>query len=235
MRSLYILSICLICCTLGGSMAYASDVRDEITKELSPFKEVVFNGNFDVTLIPGSTEKMILEGRDRSLEDIKIVEKDGKVIVKYRDEDRWRGGRRVFIKLHYRTLHRLELNGLSHLVCEGPIRSAQLDLECNGIRDLVLPLEVGTFTALFHGIGRASLYGRAQTANIEYTGIGNLQAYDLVTDEMKVASTGIGRIEVHAQKKLIVSATGIGSVRYLGDPKIKRLNGSGIGKIKAVR
>ena len=208
---------------------------NKIERDLAPFEEVTLNGNFNVTLVQGNAEHIIITGREKSLAEIEIIESNGKLRVEPFDDHRVRHVKKVEITLYYKTMRKLELNGISGIACATPIRGDHLRLDCNGIRDLELNLDVETLDCVFNGMGTAYLHGSAKAAEIEYSGIGNLEAFDLVTERMDVESAGIGRVEVHAVNELRVEASGIGSVRYLGNPTVKRLDGTGIGKIKRAR
>ena len=207
----------------------------KLEKDLAPFQRLTLNGNFGVILIQGKQERVILEGREATLAEIDIIERDGHVTIGPEREFHVKGLKKVSVTIYYHQLAELELNGINNLDCRTPIRGERLDLQCNGIRDMELHVEMEELTCIFNGIGTAFLYGTATYADIEYHGIGNLEGFDLVTDRLDLESSGIGRVEVHARKELHVDASGIGSVRYLGDPPITRLDGSGIGNIKAVR
>ncbi len=228
--------IIMLTLTVLGQISLASNyIVEKIEKDLAPFEKVILNGNFNVTLIQGEGEHIIVAGKKQSLAELEVLQRGRTVIVQPIDKHRVKAVKKVEITLYLKTISKLELNGISGLVCATPLRSDHLRLDCNGIRDLELHLEIGALDAVFNGIGTAYLYGRAEEASIEYTGIGNLEAFDLVTERLNLESTGIGRVEVHAVAELSVVASGIGSVRYLGNPAITDLDGSGIGKIKRVK
>ena len=95
-------------------------------------------------------------------------------------------------------------------------------------------LTLEELVAEFKGAGKTYLYGSAEHAHINYSGLGQLKAFNLKTEKLSIYSAGIGRIEVCALTSLDVEALGIGSVHYVGHPDVRRLDASGIGKIRAV-
>lgn len=225
----------VICLLLLPSHSFATSQIKKIDQSLKPFTQITLNGNFNLEFIQGTDERVIMEGKEQVLDEIEIIQSGGKLTIGKRDEDQWKGMKKVYVRLYFRELNRMVLNGISQIKCETPIASPELTIECNGIRGIDMHLEVGHLVAVFNGVGNTYLYGTADKADIDYTGIGNLEAFDLKTEQMKIESTGIGRVEVCALSELDVVASGIGSVRYIGNPNIKHFNGSGIGKIKAAR
>ena len=74
---------------------------------------------------------------------------------------------------------------------------------------------------------------KAKYHNIEISGTGKVNAYSLEAEEAKVRSTGVGECIVNASKKLDIYSSGIGKVRFKGDPEIKSKQ-SGLGGIEKI-
>jgi len=61
-----------------------------------------------------------------------------------------------------------------------------------------------------------------------HSGAGNLNAFELISEETTVNLSGAGKAEVYANQLLNVTITGAGSVYYKGHPAIaKTITGSG--------
>ncbi len=213
----------------------ASTAADSLVDlSLASFDAASMNGNFKLLLIQGDEERIVVEGSRKQLNQLEILDKNGKVVVKPRHQKQLKGRGKVHISLYFKQLREIELNGIGLIQCQEPLKAPELEINCNGIKTVEIDLEVGQLNATFSGVGRTTLRGHAHRAFLEYSGIGNLEAIDLKTRSMKVESSGIGRVEVWATEELEVNASGIGSVWYAGEPAIKRFEGSGMGKIKAI-
>jgi hypothetical protein len=64
--------------------------------------------------------------------------------------------------------------------------------------------------------------------------VGVLQAFELLTRNLKLSSNGVGAAEVYASESIDIDAKGVGSVQYKGNPKTKNIVSEGIGKVSAV-
>lgn len=84
--------------------------------------------------------------------------------------------------------------------------------------DIMIPSITGIELA---GIGDFVLSGTDQDElTINFTGVGNIEAFDLKVDTCYITSSGIGDCEVYVVKLLDVEITGIGKVYYKGSPTI---------------
>jgi hypothetical protein len=77
------------------------------------------------------------------------------------------------------------------------------------------------------GSGGAVIDGRADSADIELSGSGEVGARDFAVGEASLRMSGSGRVEIRASKSLKVEVSGSGEVRYWGNPSLtQRVSGS---------
>jgi len=81
-------------------------------------------------------------------------------------------------------------------------------------------------------VGNVSLVGKIGKADIDNSGVGRLDAYDLHNEILKLKAAGVGKTEVYASKEISIKSTGVGNVYYKGDAVITDLNVRGVGKVK---
>jgi len=209
--------------------------RSEIEQELETFDQITFNGNFMVSLHQGDRQGIVLEGKEAVLSVMEIRQRNGRVTIGPADREEWKTMKKVYVKVYFQEMSKMVFNGISRVESETPLLATSLTIQCNGIRNLNLHLVVNELDAEFNGTGNTYLYGRAEDARIAYTGVGKLKAFNLKTEHMRIHSTGIGRVEVCALTTLDVQASGIGSVNYKGNPEIRHLDRTGIGRVHAMR
>jgi hypothetical protein len=66
---------------------------------------------------------------------------------------------------------------------------------------------------------------------VQLSGAGDIDAFDLLADNVEIDMSGAGGARVNAKNKLDVSISGVGSVRYRGEPEVHK-NISGLGSLK---
>jgi len=81
------------------------------------------------------------------------------------------------------------------------------------------------------GVGDFVLSGPDQEElTINFTGFGNVKAFDMKVGTCNITSTGVGNCEVYVTNVLNVTITGIGNVNYKGNPTITS-NITGLGQL----
>ncbi|MBP3517058.1 MAG: DUF2807 domain-containing protein [Parabacteroides sp.] len=78
------------------------------------------------------------------------------------------------------------------------------------------------------------LSGKTEKMEIESAGSSKVKAFDLETDELDCQAAGSTHIEVTANKTISVQIAGSGTIRYKGNPDIKRKDIAGSGSITKV-
>ena len=221
-----------LCMLLFSTTLLAQD--DEITVAVKSFDQLELNGAFRVFLYQGNREEVRLEGPANYLDRIEVNQRGDKVRVQSKHDQRV-SLKKIDVHVYFRDLSHLEINGVGQFVAQTSIHTEELDLLINGIKELDIELYVDALDAEVSGLGKTYLAGSANVAEININGIGSLYALDLAVKELHIETNGIGKAEVNATDQIYVSAYGIGSVYYAGNPEIKYMDKSGIGKVKALR
>jgi len=131
------------------------------------------------------------------------------------------------------VLNGLTITGACKLKTNDKIKADTFILEVNGASAGKAELDVKSFKASISGAGSFELSGRADNAEIELSGAGELNAFSLQMREAQVNLSGAGSIKINCSEKLHIKASGASEVEYMGSPNIS-LNTSGAVSIKKV-
>ncbi len=96
----------------------------------------------------------------------------------------------------------------------------EVELLLEGTGDMSFDLNVDHLTTTHLGEGNITLSGTAQRHELELTGIGEVQAYELATDSCFVTNEAEGDIRVQAVEYINAEINGSGNVYYRGSPAI---------------
>jgi hypothetical protein len=129
------------------------------------------------------------------------------------------------------NLDQVELRGAGRALI-GRLKSDQLVVSVDWAGDVRLTNQMlGACRIKIAGAGNIKAAGIATTQQIDITGTGNFSGEQFVGETVKVNIAGAGRAKVHATEDLAVDIGGIGSVTYVGEPRI-RPNVQGLGRVK---
>ena len=85
--------------------------------------------------------------------------------------------------------------------------------------------------AILSGAGVVRLAGEIKEQELNLTGAGKLEAFDLESKECKITVGGIGGAEIFVTDKLEARIEGIGGIEYAGNPQNIITEINGLGKI----
>jgi len=83
------------------------------------------------------------------------------------------------------------------------------------------------------GAGSLRIDGKVDSLKLQVSGAGDIKARNLVAKNADVDLSGAGSADIHVTEKLVAEVSGVGSVKYWGDPKHTSKEVSGIGSIHA--
>ena len=103
-------------------------------------------------------------------------------------------------------------------------------LSVRGAVNANMDLHVSRLDIDISGAGNLTLVGSADVLDINAGGAANINAFDMIARDVLVNMNGAGNADVYASNTLDVDISGVGRVRYDGDPVVTR-NITGLGSI----
>ncbi|MGB3777843.1 MAG: head GIN domain-containing protein [Tunicatimonas sp.] len=204
----------------------------EENRPVESFSSIDVGGVLNVYLTQGDTESVTVEA-DENLLDLIITENRGNTLVvklKKGIDIKKAKDKNVYITL--RSIDELEVGGVVNVKSTNALTADAFDLDIGGVGNTDLELRCDRLNAKADMVGNLTLSGEVREANIRNGGVGSLKAFDLKVDRLTIKNSGVGSAEVQAQEEISINSSGVGSVRYKGDPVVKELSTSGVGKVK---
>jgi len=164
-----------------------------------------------------------------------VVEvKDGELIVRSTKKINFYPNKSLtlpVLRISTPVLYSLTVTGICTFKANDTITADHFNLEISGAGNGKAEFDVNSLKANMEGTGNFELSGKADIAEINLSGIGELNAFSLQTREASVALEGTGTIRINSSEKLRVNANGIGAVEYKGYPNLS-LNTNGLVNIR---
>jgi hypothetical protein len=186
-------------------------------------------GNFNVYLSIGNTPSVKIEGESNILPYIETYVDKGSLMVRSKDNVSLNTDQPVKVYITAPQLNKIESEGNGDIVGETPITdAAKIELQLKGNGNVKLDVDAPNVEAVIGGTGSFNLKGQTKTFDCKIMGNGSLSAFDLQTEETKLAVLGNGDAEVNASVKLDVTIAGNGNVKYKGNvTPAKTITGNG--------
>lgn len=232
----YFLAIPLFLLFISCAERNFSSSGDEVQekKALSGVTRLKVDGVFNLTISQSDEESIEVEGDEAMIKKL-LIDQDGDLLSLKMEEDVVDGffdDKNLRITISIKDLKELNYEGVGNVKTNGLFKVADLKLLGNGVGNLELELDAQEIDADFDMVGNIKLQGKANRAIFINNGIGNLDASQLIVQDLDVNSSGIGKVEVNCVGDLSLIVDGIGKVSYTGNPNIIKKEVSGIGKVE---
>lgn len=195
--------------------------------ELDDFHSLRFSGNEKIYISQGPKQEVLVEGQEN------VIAKLDRSVRNKVWTNRMHGCVRSHQPLVYfitlPDIRLLELTGSGEIIVENTVESQHLEFIVRGSGSIRANLEAD-ITCEITGSGKVLLAGNSDVAEIELTGSGTYEAFELETEQAEVSIRGSGDAYITATEKLDVHITGSGNVYYRGKPTINA-SGTGSGKL----
>lgn len=134
-----------------------------------------------------------------------------------------------------KNLKKVHISGSGDLYLRGEVNAGNFDLNVSGSGNIRTDsLLCRNLKVNISGSGNAQLVGAAKKASYTVSGSGNVKAFEFMVQLLKCKISGSGNIEALSRKKLDVSVSGSGNIKYKGLPESINSSVSGSGTIKQV-
>ncbi len=219
-------------CTERNSFSSSDEIKEK--KALTGVTRLKVDGVFSLTISQSDEESIEVEG-DEAMVNKLLIDQEGELLsLKMEEdvEDSFFDDKNLKIHIHIKDLKEFNYEGVGNVKTNGLFKVADLKLIGNGVGNLELELDAQEIDADFDMVGNIKLRGKANRATFINNGIGNLNASELIVQNINVNSSGIGNVELNCVGDLSLVVDGIGKVSYSGNPRIIKKEVSGIGKVE---
>lgn len=211
---------------------YNSDNSVVIDKELEPFDHLILSGVFNVKIETGDQEKVIIKTHEDVLHHIIIENKKNKLTIKTDDAYKKMKSEVINILVVCKELSVLRISGVGNVESLNTLKGDDLELLISSVGKTDLDLKVKNVMAKISAVGDIEINGSAEKSTVNTSGVGNFDMSDFIVKDVHMVNSGIGNVSVHATENLDLTSSGIGKVSYYGNPDIKNIVSSGIGKVE---
>ena len=200
-------------------------------RKVPAFDRLAISVPGEVYLVQGPSQRLIVEGTERVLENLITEVKNGQLTI--RTPRRWNFRRRDELRVYITVpgLKAIALSGSANVIAEGPFRADKLSVRISGSgRVEIEDFAASELNVNISGSGRLKLGGskKLERSEIIISGSGRIESGSLPAERVDATISGSGRCYVHAVSDLNIRISGSGRVVYTGAPLIDaRISGSG--------
>ena len=224
MKKVLFLMVCMIICmsckmNISGWDSDQIEASDNVVTEtykLQPFEEVRMTCVGQVEIIQDESKDGTIEltAPDNYIELYKFESNDKELRVGFRKNNINITTKKVKIRVYTSDLIKLQNSGAASISMDS--------------------LDTDRLEIVNSGVGSISISGISDDVVIVNSGVGSINAENLKALNVKANVSGVGSITCYASERIEGKVSGVGSLKYAGNPKTKNNKRSGVGSITAM-
>ncbi len=233
MKKTIVLSLVLIFALMSALTVAAQTKRNYVleTRNVDNFDEIDINGGFTVHLMACEDPFLEIEAHKDDVDNVKVSVRSGRLYVSQRNKVK--KIKPITLHIGVQELDKIILQGGINLTSDIPLESRNLDLDVAGGINIDLEVNTNYLNIEAEGGVNIAICGVTDKADVELIGAGNLNAFCLAVDEMDLDIEGAGKANVNVINNLEISAEGVATVRYKGNPEVEK-DVQGIASVRRV-
>lgn len=231
--SICLLGICLLVNACGDRVhERGSGTINQETRNVGAFFNIDVEGEYEIILQEGSNPLIAVETDENLHQYVETVVDDR--TLRIRNIEKIEPSEQTRLIITYQSLESIRLGGAAKLSNQGTLKAENLHVRVDGAGVVDLSLEADEIEVRLGGAGLVSLRGNVNTQRLVLSGAGNLSAFELQSKNCNIELSGFGSAQIFVTDELEADLSGVGSIRFKGDPRNIRREVSGLGDIERV-
>jgi hypothetical protein len=204
-----------------------------ITKELKvdAFSQLEIDGVFNVIFKQGTTASVTIEADENIAKLIQAKTSNNILTIDYKDDVSIRKSTKLNLFITVVNITDIDLNIVGDVSVENTLSQHNLDIDYNGVGDVVLKLDCDNLILENSSVGDVTLAGHTNGLELNNSGVGDIFAQNFKSKSVVVDNSGVGDVTVYASKSVSIESSGVGDVYYSGNPKSTHFGDSSVGDI----
>ena len=250
MKTLLSTPLLIACFVLISSCTYTTGEGPIVEKGFAKddFKGVELDGSFQVNIIQGARQNVVVLGQENIIEKLKMDVLDGVLYLSLEPGNYMNYDLEINLTMPMIELAslsgsgdiklgtfvglnelKISLDGSGDIKSDGVLEvKGVTKIEVDGSGDVDLSIKAEKVFAELEGSGDINLSGTTSILNLSLDGSGDIKTYKLEALRAEVELNGSGDVKVYASKTLIATLDGAGDIRYRGEPSLEaKIDGSG--------
>jgi len=225
---LVIVILCHSCIFFGPSVKGDGNVTEQ-TRQISGFEKIEASTGLEVSLIPDSTEYVVVESDANLHEHIQTELVHHTLRIYTESRIRWAKAKKV--KVHYTKLAELKSSSGAMVRSEAPIVTKAIELHASSGSQQHLEIEARKIEGRCSSGAHIYVSGKCETAELKASSGAHLKGGDLWTKNCDADVSSGAHIWIAVSDELNAEASSGGHVFYSGEPTKTNVHSSSGGMI----
>ncbi len=203
-------------------------------REVKKAQRIKLSGSFEVELTQGPVTSVKVKTDENIQPFIFVNENDGLLFIKTKEHVTLKSANPVKILITSSQIDEVHLSGSGTITGKNKFTgSNKFSLSISGSGDAMIEINTPEIIANISGSGTIKLSGETQKETIKISGVGDVFAEEMKSENAIITILGSGEVKAFADVSMDIRVSGSGSVYYKGAAVIKQ-HISGSGEVKKI-
>lgn len=182
--------------------------------EVTNFSRIDMGGAFAVRVKRGDSFKVVADGREEDIDDLRVRVDNGELHVDFRNEGifQWRNRRRIGLTVTMPDVNAIHFSGATQSIITGFENIDNLDIDLSGACKTLIDVKTDKLDIDLTGASKATLRGRANRLDAKLSGACKLDATAMNVGKADVNAVGASNAEFGTVDDLSSKTSGASSV-----------------------
>ncbi|RRB04339.1 PspC domain-containing protein [Larkinella rosea] len=182
--------------------------------EAANFSKIDMGGAFAVRIKHDSTFRVVADGREEDIDDLRVRVENGELHVDFRDTGilKWKNRKRIGITVSMPNVNSIHFSGATQSIVSGFDNIDNLDVDLTGACKTLLDVKTNKIDLDLTGASKATLRGRTNSLNAQLSGACKLDATAMNVGRADVSAAGASNAEFGTVTDLNSKTSGASSV-----------------------
>lgn len=216
-----------------GLPASAGGLQKTESRVVSAFSEINVSSALKLVITQSDDYSLKLEGDEDILRLVEIKQKGEVLNIGLKESFQGNLNEPLTVYVSCRELKALRVSGACSVETANQLKTSDLKIISNGAGKLDLDIHVAKLEATLNGASLVTVKGKCDKSTLIVSGASNLEAGELIENDVVLECTGASKVFVNATRSLDIHASGASSVKYSGTATVKT-ESKGVSSIKKV-
>jgi Putative auto-transporter adhesin, head GIN domain len=217
-KKITVIAIVILSFIIGWNNIYIS----EQDREVSPFRSIYTSGPINVYIQQSEHESIVVRSDTNILDNIITEVVNGE--LKIYSKGSIKHERILDVYVNYKSLDSIHASGPSTITGREVLNSAKLKIKMSVSAEIKLQIESESLQLVMNDAANVQLAGKVNYFNFEITHVGDLMAYNLISQHCNaIINTGNqspGYARINVEQTLNISIKGPRLLKHKGNPVI---------------
>jgi len=228
-----IFSGCVVVNHSDANAVSGKGTPEKYTITVGEYNGIKIEGLCEIQYYAAPSNTVTLEVQPNLREYFVVEVVNGELVISTTKRISYNSNRAPVLTVSTPALNSLIITGACTFKTIDKIKADTFYLVISGAGEGKAELDANSLKTNMSGAGSFELFGKADNAEIMFSGAGDLKASSLQMREASVNFSGAGTIRINCSEKLSIVARGVGLVEYIGSPSLS-LDTNGPVRIKKV-